>query len=95
MCYSVLAGVYIYIYIPAFGVNMLYACAVTNQSTPTHKVWLLYKMATSAEDSTKRVFLITGGTGLVGKAIEEVMKEEGIKGNDEWIFLSSKDGDLR
>ncbi|XP_023349282.1 GDP-L-fucose synthase [Eurytemora carolleeae] len=41
----------------------------------------------------KRVILVTGGTGLVGKGIEtalESCKEEG----EEWIFLSSKDADL-
>ncbi|XP_049325933.1 GDP-L-fucose synthase isoform X1 [Astyanax mexicanus] len=39
--------------------------------------------------------LVTGGTGLVGKAIERVVKEEGgAKEGEEWIFLSSKDADL-
>lgn len=35
--------------------------------------------------------LVTGGSGLVGKAIEEVSKNY----NYEFVFLSSKDGDLR
>ncbi|KAJ8951137.1 hypothetical protein NQ318_021581 [Aromia moschata] len=40
-----------------------------------------------------KVILVTGGTGLVGKAIENVVETE--KQPDEtWIFLSSKDGDL-
>jgi GDP-L-fucose synthase len=47
-----------------------------------------------------KVILVTGGTGLVGKGIEYVLnndkdpqfaKQEG----EQWIFLSSKDGDLR
>ncbi len=38
--------------------------------------------------------LVTGGTGLVGKAIEAVVTREA-KTNESWIFLSSKDGDLR
>ncbi|TWW69847.1 GDP-L-fucose synthase [Takifugu flavidus] len=39
--------------------------------------------------------LVTGGSGLVGKAIEHVVKNEGGKlEGEEWIFLSSKDGDL-
>jgi GDP-L-fucose synthase len=43
----------------------------------------------------KRI-LVTGGSGLVGKAIERVLKEaENQRPDEEWIFLSSKDGDLR
>jgi GDP-L-fucose synthase len=41
-----------------------------------------------------KVILVTGGTGLVGKAVEEVSKKEPVEG-EEWVFLSSKDGDLR
>ena len=37
--------------------------------------------------------MVTGGTGLVGKAIEAVVKEEN-RPNETWIFLSSKDADL-
>ncbi len=39
--------------------------------------------------------LVTGGSGLVGRAIERVVKEEneGREG-EEWIFLSSKDANL-
>lgn len=39
--------------------------------------------------------LVTGGSGLVGRAIQQVVEEEGTKEGDEWIFLSSKDADLR
>ncbi|CAH0549526.1 unnamed protein product [Brassicogethes aeneus] len=40
-----------------------------------------------------KVVLVTGGSGLVGKAIETVVLSE--KRTDEnWIFLSSKDADL-
>ena len=38
--------------------------------------------------------LVTGGSGLVGKAIQKVLKEEGGAREEEWIFLSSKDADL-
>ncbi|KAI5090221.1 hypothetical protein C0J45_20356 [Silurus meridionalis] len=39
--------------------------------------------------------LVTGGSGLVGKAIERVVKQEGgAKEGEEWIFISSKDADL-
>lgn len=46
------------------------------------------------------VVLVTGGTGLVGKALEWVLDNETdsrfAKGaNEEWVFLSSKDADLR
>jgi len=45
--------------------------------------------------STK-VILVTGGSGLVGKAIEKVLQDKENQRDDEkWIFLSSKDGDLR
>uniref|UniRef100_A0A6P7G917 GDP-L-fucose synthase n=1 Tax=Diabrotica virgifera virgifera TaxID=50390 RepID=A0A6P7G917_DIAVI len=40
-----------------------------------------------------KVILVTGGTGLVGSAIKEIIQLE--KRTDEtWVFLSSKDGDL-
>ena len=47
------------------------------------------------------VILVTGGAGLVGKAIEHVINTEpegsrfGRRPNETWIFASSKDGDLR
>ncbi|NP_001070752.2 tissue specific transplantation antigen P35B, like 2 [Danio rerio] len=37
--------------------------------------------------------LVTGGSGLVGRAIERVVKEEG-RGGEEWTFLSSKEANL-
>lgn len=42
----------------------------------------------------KKVILVTGGTGLVGSAIRRVAEED--KRSDEtFIFLSSKDLDLK
>ncbi|KAM8875168.1 GDP-L-fucose synthase-like isoform 2-T5 [Spinachia spinachia] len=40
--------------------------------------------------------LVTGGSGLVGRAIQHVVKEEegGGKEGEEWVFLSSKDANL-
>uniref|UniRef100_A0A3B3Y4V4 GDP-L-fucose synthase n=1 Tax=Poecilia mexicana TaxID=48701 RepID=A0A3B3Y4V4_9TELE len=39
--------------------------------------------------------LVTGGSGLVGRAIRHVIEEEGgAKKGEEWIFLSSKDANL-
>ncbi|NWS74970.1 FCL synthase, partial [Crotophaga sulcirostris] len=41
----------------------------------------------------KRI-LVTGGTGLVGKAIEKVVADGEGQPDEEWIFVSSKDADL-
>lgn len=39
--------------------------------------------------------MVTGGSGLVGKAIEEVLSTTDYKCVDEeWYFASSKDADL-
>uniref|UniRef100_W5MPL8 GDP-L-fucose synthase n=2 Tax=Lepisosteus oculatus TaxID=7918 RepID=W5MPL8_LEPOC len=38
--------------------------------------------------------LVTGGTGLVGRAIERVVREGEGHDDEEWIFLSSRDADL-
>ncbi|KAJ8279994.1 hypothetical protein COCON_G00070600 [Conger conger] len=39
--------------------------------------------------------LVTGGTGLVGRAIERVVREEGgAREGEHWTFLSSRDADL-
>uniref|UniRef100_A0A7S2DYU3 GDP-L-fucose synthase n=1 Tax=Helicotheca tamesis TaxID=374047 RepID=A0A7S2DYU3_9STRA len=47
-------------------------------------------------DDEKSVVMVTGGSGLVGKAIEMFVKDEkNAKPNETWVFLSSKDGDLR
>ena len=51
--------------------------------------------------TTGDVILVTGGSGLVGKAIEHVINTEpegsrfGKKPGETWIFASSKDGDLK
>ena len=39
------------------------------------------------------VILVTGGSGLVGKAIQWAVDKEAIEG-EKWVFLSSKDGNL-
>ncbi|GAA5881103.1 hypothetical protein JCM1840_007102, partial [Sporobolomyces johnsonii] len=48
------------------------------------------------------VILVTGGTGLVGTAIDYTIQHEAVGSrfgkfaeDDKWIYLSSKDGDLR
>jgi GDP-L-fucose synthase len=50
---------------------------------------------------THPVVLVTGGTGLVGRAIEHVINTEpegskfGSQPGQKWVFLGSKDGDLK
>jgi len=41
----------------------------------------------------RKVILVTGGTGLVGKGIQTIIENDK-KDDEEWIFLSSKDADL-
>lgn len=41
----------------------------------------------------KKVILVTGGTGLVGRAIQEVAAKNKAD-NETWHFMSSKDADL-
>jgi GDP-L-fucose synthase len=46
-----------------------------------------------AED--REVVMVTGGSGLVGAAIRDYIEETGALQNETWVFLSSKEGDLR
>ena len=52
-------------------------------------------------EQPKSVVLVTGGTGLVGYAIQHVIDTEpvgsrfGKREGEAWVFLSSKDADLR
>ena len=43
--------------------------------------------------AAKSVVMVTGGSGLVGKAIESVIKAEA-NPNEHWVFLGSRDADL-
>jgi hypothetical protein len=63
-------------------------------------------MASASSSATDRPgrqrILVTGGTGLVGEAIRHVVETEPVGSrfgkateDEEWIFLGSKDGDLR
>ena len=52
------------------------------------------------ENAERKVILVTGGSGLVGKAIDHVIhtsteKQYSKLEGETWIFLTSKDGDLR
>ncbi|EWM25919.1 GDP-L-fucose synthetase [Nannochloropsis gaditana] len=54
------------------------------------------KHAQDMSKNNKKVVLITGGTGLVGKGIEDFISSDPIAQESEsYVFLSSKDGDLR
>jgi GDP-L-fucose synthase len=44
--------------------------------------------------SGKKVIMVTGGTGLVGQAVKMIAETEEKRENEQWIFLSSKDGNL-
>lgn len=48
----------------------------------------------SLQMAEQKIILVTGGTGLVGKALEEIVATEEKRSDETWIFLSSKDGDL-
>lgn len=41
----------------------------------------------------QKVILVTGGSGLVGKGIQEVVARDPVDG-EKWVFLSSKDANL-
>lgn len=43
---------------------------------------------------SKRVILVTGGSGLVGMGVKKVI-EGNSSSQEKWIFITSKDGDLR
>ena len=51
-------------------------------------------MADPSPSPSESVVLVTGGTGLVGKAIEAYVSRHALPG-ERWVFLSSRDGDLR
>jgi hypothetical protein len=54
-------------------------------------------MSSIASVSHERVILVTGGTGLVGEAIRSYIAGAGATdaAGEKWVFLSSKDADLR
>lgn len=41
----------------------------------------------------KKIILVTGGTGLVGRAIQNII-ETNKNENEKWIFIGSKDANL-
>jgi hypothetical protein len=53
--------------------------------------------SSSASNTSPRVVLVTGGSGLVGEAIRAFVHGPGSSDalGERWVFLSSKDADLR
>lgn len=55
----------------------------------------------STSDLTMARILVTGGSGLVGRAIQHVIETEregsayGKRAGEEWIYVSSSEADLR
>jgi GDP-L-fucose synthase len=57
-------------------------------------------MVQLTNDNERKKIIVTGGTGMVGQAIKWVIENEsdprfGNHENEEWIFLGSKDGNLK
>ena len=42
----------------------------------------------------QKIVMVTGGTGMVGKAIQTVVENGGKLKDETFVFLSSKDADL-
>merc|ERR1712216_1104665 len=59
---------------------------------PSSKGYLLDSLPAHSFTMGK-VIMVTGGTGLVGSAIREVIEAEN-NAEEKWVYLSSKDGDL-
>ena len=48
----------------------------------------------SGEGVEKKIVLVTGGTGLVGRGIQAVVEQGDKLEGEEFFFASSKDADL-
>lgn len=44
--------------------------------------------------ASKKIVLVTGGSGLVGSAVRNVIARQQ-PADEEWIYLTSKEADLR
>ena len=62
-------------------------------TTTTSKSAAAPPAPSSSATPTKTVVLVTGGTGLVGQALREIVEADPIEGY-EWYFAGSKDADL-
>lgn len=50
--------------------------------------------ANMGEPQASMRILVTGGSGLVGRAIQKVVADGARLPGEEWVFVSSKDADL-
>ena len=62
-------------------------------SAPSEEV--ASKNRKNGDVSDEVIVLVTGGSGLVGRAIESYVNNSPAVENEKWIFLGSKDGDVR
>lgn len=51
-------------------------------------------VATMDDPRGTRRILVTGGSGLVGRAIQKVVEDGAKLPGEDWVFVSSKDADL-
>ncbi|KAJ3339288.1 GDP-L-fucose synthase [Gonapodya sp. JEL0774] len=72
-----------------------------SQAPPEVKTIVLqaYRDAANGPSPERKVIMVTGGSGLVGEALRWVIENDTDKrfrkrDGEEWLFLSSKDGDL-
>lgn len=57
-------------------------------------IFLSLKMNPSPKMTTnEKIVMVTGGSGMVGRAMQKIVKMEG-RTDERFIFLSSKDADL-
>uniref|UniRef100_A0A6Q2YQV4 GDP-L-fucose synthase n=1 Tax=Esox lucius TaxID=8010 RepID=A0A6Q2YQV4_ESOLU len=77
-------------------INPCLPIVIESEYCTLHLFFLSLQMGDSKVDQSGPMrVLVTGGSGLVGRAIEHVVKEEGgARQGEEWIFLSSKDANL-
>lgn len=72
----------------------------TRPSSQNNKKMIQAASATEPAAAKPAVVLVTGGSGLVGRAIEAVVSSDkdprfARRDGEQWVFLTSKDGDLR
>lgn len=57
-------------------------------------------MVQAVSGKSNKKIIVTGGSGMVGQAVKWVIENEtdprfGGRNNEEWVFLGSKDGNLK
>lgn len=62
----------------------------TNTQSPDQPVQI---PGHKAHMPAQKVILVTGGTGLVGRAVQYISEQEP-RADERWVFIGSKDADL-